>query len=792
MEVTVFRDLFKATDVPYIVPIEKIIKRIKRGSSRETIEAIRSSVSDEERDRLKKKLPAILFSGKFSQRNKEGCTEHSGFMITDFDKFPSNDEYVKMWNLLKENKHVYFMFCSPSGNGIKAVIKIPKTDKFNHERYFKKFKNEFDYDYFDKANCDISRVCFESYDPDAYVNKKAIVYNPEITDDGYEVKEYVSYTPLNDEDKIIERIMKWGWKKDFIEGERNNFIFDIAGAFCEFGISQNTAIGYIQNNVVIGDFSEREVETTIKNVYKKRSFSSRFFEDYEKKKRLEKDIKKKNKKDIQKDYELDEDQYDEVKTNVEQEDFWYFEEDKKGKKKTKIDPLKYKFFLEINGFKKFFPSDSQKPTWVKIESNKVSETSIERIKDFVLSFLLENNHLKVWGYCVNYQVLFSENFLLFLETIDLMMLKDTRKKSYIAYQNGILEVTKDGSKLVDYIDVDGYIWKSQIIKREFKSLDKFDNEYKNFIKNISNNKPNSIESVLGYLLSGYKNKMNNKAIILNDEVISENPEGGTGKGLFIQGLRQIRMVSILDGKTFDDKKSFPYQTVSQDTQILVFDDVKKNWDFESKFSIVTEGITLERKNKDAIKLSVEESPKMVVSTNYAIKGAGNSHERRRHEVEISQYYGRHLTPYEEFKKQLFDDWTDAEFMKFDNYMVYCLSKYLKNGLIEQDAKNINMRKFIAETNMEFYEWSKEEEGNIITDGKRLYKGELFASFISDYPDYGSGKYKMSQKSFKKYLDKYGEYFDFEVVHNKDVQGRYVEFLGEGQTQSEEEDNEIAF
>src|SRR5690606_19515882 len=124
-----------------------------------------------------------------------------------------------------------------------------------------------------------------------------------------------------------------------------------------------------------------------------------------------------------------------------------------------------------------------------------------------------------------------------------------------------------------------------------------------------------------------------------------------------------------------DKKSFPYQTVSQDTQILVFDDVKKNWDFESKFSLVTEGMTLERKNKDAIKLTVEESPKMVVSTNYAIKGEGNSHDRRRHEIEFSQFYNGKFTPYDDFKRQLFDDWNEQDYKGFDNYMVHCLQLY---------------------------------------------------------------------------------------------------------------------
>lgn len=751
MNVTVFKDLFK-TDVPFIVPIEKIIKRIKTGTSKILIEKIRSTTDKEKRNEYKKRLPAILFSGEFSERSKKGLISHSGLMITDFDDFPNDDVYNKMFSKITENPFVLLAFRGPSADGIKAVVKIPRCDKFDHEKYFKAFKKEFDFEYFDQSNCDVSRVCFESYDPEAYVNLEAETYSPELIDDGYQIKEYVSYTPLLDEDKIIERIMKWNWKKDFVEGERNSFIFDISGAFCEFGISESTAIGYILNNIVIGDFSEAETKATIKNVYRKRQFGCRYFEDYEKKDQLNKDVKVKDKKEIKEKYNLTDDQYEEVKDKATQEDFWYVEVDSKGKEKVKVDPLKYKNFLEGNGFKKFFHNDSQKPTWVKIESNKVSETSVEKIKDFVLNYLLKKSEFNVWRYCVNYQTLFSESFLLMLETVELMMLEDEKHRSFIAYENGILEIKKDKYQLVDYIDIDGYIWESQIIKRNFESVDKNDNEYKKFIYNISNNDPEPIECVIGYLLSTYKNKMNNKAIILNDEVISDNPEGGTGKGLFIQGLRQIRKVSILDGKTFDDKKSFPYQTVSQETQILVFDDVKRNWDFESKFSLVTEGMTLERKNKDAIKLTVEESPKMVVSTNYAIRGEGNSHDRRRHEIEIAQYYGKDLTPYDEFGEQLFDDWDEKKFNAFDNYMVYCLQLYLSKGLIKQNAKNLNIRKFIAETSMEFKEWIEDKDHFPLNT--RNSKVEYFEGFINEYPDFRKW---LTRKRFNIWVQKYADF-----------------------------------
>jgi len=108
------------------------------------------------------------------------------------------------------------------------------------------------------------------------------------------------------------------------------------------------------------------------------------------------------------------------------------------------------------------------------------------------------------------------------------------------------------------------------------------------------------------MMHGYKNLSYCPAVILNDEVISDNPEGGTGKGLFMNALSQMKKLVVIDGKAFAFERSFPYQLVSADTQILCFDDVKKNFDFERLFSVVTEGLTLEKKNKDAIKIPFEQ------------------------------------------------------------------------------------------------------------------------------------------------------------------------------------------
>jgi hypothetical protein len=749
MTVSVFKDLYKSTDVPFHVPIDKIINRIKKGASKELVESIRSGAKEQ-----KTKLPCILFAGIFNERNSNSLQEHSGLMVVDFDKYPNQETMLQHLEILKENKHFCLLFISPSGNGIKGVLKVSnELTKETHPKTFKEFQKQYNYDYFDIANSNVDRVCFESYDPNIYVNLEAEIFNPILKDEGFNVSERVPLLPITDEDKIIAKIMEWNWSKDFREGERNAFIFDLAGAFCEYGITQSTAEGYIFNNVVIGDFSETETKTTIKSAYRKRNFDTKYFENYNKIDSIKADLKK-GKNEVIGKYGISEGTFNEIKEASEHEDFWYFTENKK----IGINPMKYKLFLERNGFKKYFQSDAQKATWIYISSNKVIETSTEKIKDFVLNYLTERSEIDVWNYCASFQNLFSEGYLSMIDSVDLLMLKDTKFKSFIAFENGILEVTKNIVKLIDYIDVDGYVWKSQIIQRDFIILDNLENEYKTFINNISSNEPIAIECVIGYLLSTYKNKMNNKAIILNDEVISENPEGGTGKGLFVQGLKQIRNISILDGKSFDDKKSFPYQTVSPETQVLVFDDVKKNFDFESKFSLVTEGITLERKNKDAIKLKVEESPKMILSTNYAIKGEGNSHDRRRHEIEFAQFYGKALTPYDDFNRQLFDDWDELDFQRFDNYMVYCLQSFLKMGLVPQNAKNIKMRKFIAETSMEFLEWVKDKENVMHND--RLEKSVYFTNFTNDYQDY---KKWLTNKKFNIWIQKYCNFIGAEYL-----------------------------
>jgi len=286
------------------------------------------------------------------------------------------------------------------------------------------------------------------------------------------------------------------------------------------------------------------------------------------------------------------------------------------------------------------------------------------------------------------------------------------------------------------------IWRDQVINRDYYPTDHHQAEYRRFIWKIAGenrDKYKAFQTVIGYLLHSFKTNSNNKAIIFNDEVISENPNGRSGKGIFWNALKQLRKVQSLDGKTFDFNKSFPYQSVATDCQVLVFDDVKKSFNFENLFSVITEGISIEYKGKDSIKLDVTESPKIIITTNYTIQGDSASFNARKYEVEMSSYFNDNYTPIMEFGHELFNEWTDDEWAAFDNYMMGCVVYFIANkfkpdengkcrmtGIIKPADINKSERKLTQSTSEEFTSWADSQ----ITIGRKYdRKKDLFNYFV---------------------------------------------------------------
>jgi hypothetical protein len=263
-----------------------------------------------------------------------------------------------------------------------------------------------------------------------------------------------------------------------------------------------------------------------------------------------------------------------------------------------------------------------------------------------------------------------------------------------------------------------------------------------------------MKSVIGFMLHGFKTSANNKAIVFNDETISDNPNGRSGKTLIANAVGKLKKFSMIDGKSFDFGKSFAYQTVPVDTQVLVFDDIKKNFPLERLFSVITGGFTIEYKNQQAVTMSVEDSPKIILNTNYTLKTEGDSHKARVFEIEMSNYFNLNHTPFDEFKCMFFDDWDLQEWARFDRYMINCIQYYLTNGLVESKTKNLAIRKLINETSQDFFEWV---DNNRIKKNERVLKEDHFSAFKNEFEDTAVW---LKRNTLTKWIKKYAETFGY--------------------------------
>jgi DNA-binding transcriptional MerR regulator len=789
--VTIFQNI-RDTDTPFFRDVHVILDRIKEGAgaTKDLVKRIRLEKNKPDRQELKKQLPAICFSGTFNKRTDASLIEHSGLICLDFDGYTKQKELLQDKENLSKNKYVFSVFISPSGNGLKVLVKIP-ADAENHTMYFNSLEKYFNSPYFDKTSKNLSRVCYESYDPLIAINENSSIW------DKIEEPEYteVSKTrdkatiPITDENKIVEILVKW-WEKKYPmhEGQRNQNAYVLAMAFNDFGINKSLA-SYVINQFATEDFTLREIGTTIDSAYRHTAnFGTKYYEDEERintiKAKLRRGVSKKEIRIQLQDSNLDSETIDSVLNKVEEENamqtFW----DRNDRGVIKVVHVQFKQFLEDNGFYKYCPEGGKNYIFVKVTNNLIDHTSEKEIKDFVLTHLLELDDIGVYNYFADNTRFFKEEFLSLLSTIEIYFIADSKDSSYLYYKNCAIKISKEGVTTLDYLDLGGYVWKDHVIDRNFNLCSVTDRcDFKKFVSNINGGDPSRVkamESTIGFLLHGYKNLSFCPAVILNDEVISDNPEGGTGKGLLMSALSKMKKLVVIDGKSFAFERSFAYQLVSADTQILCFDDVRKHFDFERLFSVVTEGLTLEKKNKDAIKIPFSRSPKIAITTNYAIKGAGNSFARRKWELELHQYYTKEFTPLDEFGKLMFGDWNDDDWCEFDNYMIGCLTNYLRTGLVKSKFVNLKIRQLSAETCHEFIEWcglvdTHHNREVMLQPDTRLYKNELYSNFVDEYPDYGPrGRMSVSRTKFYKWLIAYGIYKEGVMPQeDRDQQGRWI-------------------
>ncbi len=627
---------------------------------------------------------------------------------------------------------LYCAFISPSGNGLKILYKLENeiNNPYEFENIYLYYADEFCLNFqieVDKVCKDVSHSCYISFDADLYFNENADCLK----------------TDIKDEDELIYE----GAKKYLIEvknevfrdGNKQNFLVKLAGICNQYGADKSKILkkAYDEFSNVSGvqSVSYGDFESIINRVYKayQNQFRTKHYERHYQNRCF--------------------------KTIDVISEFWDLRDNK-------VQLLRERLisFLQDNGFYKMYYGNSY--IFIRIKNNIISEVSTTLIKDFVLE---KCKNINVFGLreqlLKSHNIFFTDSFLSSLETIQPEIKRDTKDEAFIYFKNCWVKVTKNGLETNSYFNLEGLIWERQITKYQFEANNK-KGDFESFINNICRNNFGRIESLkssIGYLIHSFKNSSNAKAIIYLDEKIGDGSYGRCGKSIIGKAIAKIKNCIEEDGRNFKFGGNFAFQKINLDTQIYFINDAGEDFPFNKMFAMITDSMTIEKKNKDAVIIPFEESPKILITTNHVIKENDYSTIDRKFEVEFSDYYNINHKPINDFGKMFFNEWDGEEWNSFFMFMLGCLQLYLEKGFIKTSFINLETKRLIESTCSDFVNFMEEMES-----GKEYNKKEEYSKFVISNPD----NTNLKQKTFTKWIKTYADYKKLKYLERRSNRDLY--------------------
>lgn len=248
MNVTIFKNIYEKSS-PHTITLAQALRRIKDGKSRTTVDEVRSG------DKQKKmQLPAVLFSGEFASRSDTNINEHSGYIVLDFDHV----DVDKTKRVLGTDDYIYSCWVSPSGTGVKALVKITHPER--HRDHFRALVRYFDGKYgleLDESGINESRACFESYDPDIVIKTVSEKFGKFVSEEKFEegptepTPNYTDYDKLN----IAARMVRHAQ-----DGEKHNVLIKAAtlcGGYIAAGKMEEDEV----YRVLTREISKRDIDS---------------------------------------------------------------------------------------------------------------------------------------------------------------------------------------------------------------------------------------------------------------------------------------------------------------------------------------------------------------------------------------------------------------------------------------------------------------------------------------------------------------------------------------------------
>lgn len=464
------------------------------------------------------------------------------------------------------------------------------------------------------------------------------------------------------------------------------------------------------------------------------------------------------------------------------------------------------YFLERHGFCQVINNPGS--FLARIENHIVTIQEPKAIRSFILDFL---RRLHLPSILLDK---FHRQVNIFNSVIDSLTIRELNFKSggsdyqILHFQNASVKITKYEVKILKPNEINHFVLSTSVIPHEFSFYNRvfkadFNEGYKQlieldpssivyqFVKDTCNvhwrvneegkdqngivlnrNELSDSEEFeilehlfnrlysIGYLLHNYKDRSNSSAVLIieNNIVDSNQSEGGSGKSLIADLIKCYASLVMIPSRNMQlFRNNHVRENITENTSVIVFDDCYKGFPFTELFSDITNSMLINPKGKKSFELSFENSPKIMLTSNYPLGDLDGSTQRRLLVNGISNYYHHHnkklcllkRTPFDRFGLRLFQDFSREEWAKTHNFIIDCIRLYLSApSKLEAPGLNHELRNLMNRLHEEFKDWAdmyfSADSGNL---NRNILKTEALEAYNQLLPGF-----KIASAKFKKQLE----------------------------------------
>src|SRR5690606_4959414 len=219
-----------------------------------------------------------------------------------------------------------------------------------------------------------------------------------------------------------------------------------------------------------------------------------------------------------------------------------------------------------------------------------------------------------------------------------LLLKDTQDECFKIFKNGILRITADDIKLIDFADNDKLYFEESVIQREYNINGTESGDFVDFVNKAIFEKSN-IKEYLGYLLHNYKSSSEPYVILFLEAVSDPKKGGGSGKNVLTSLLGIMNSLHEVPASQLKFTGEFFQSWNGQ--RIMAVSDLPKKFDFSFLKNISSNSAIIKKLYRDEYVVAANKLPKIILQSNFSVDISDGGIKRRVRVCEFTDFFTVH-------------------------------------------------------------------------------------------------------------------------------------------------------